>query len=180
MIDANEPLVHGAKDDWRFASPAVRIAVVIIFLVEERFAEPKFVEDYFVGVAFAMLLENAITDHLSRHLLIARQIIRIGKPTIIIDRGIDWQPMRQAQQVIVHAVPGSDVHKTCAGCILHEGIARKQLSGAVAKRMLIFDLAQVRAFEASNNFISVPAALFGYRWQEQGRDDVFLGANAHQ
>ena len=75
MINLDEPLVHRAEDDGRLAAPAMRVAVVIIFLVQQRVANAEFVQHDFVGVAFAVFFENGFADHLSRHLLLDGQFI---------------------------------------------------------------------------------------------------------
>jgi hypothetical protein len=86
MVDADEPLVHGAKDDGRFAAPTMRIAVMIILLVEERILQAQLMENHFVRVALTMFFENRFADHLGGHLLFARLIIGVSEAAIVIDR----------------------------------------------------------------------------------------------
>src|SRR6185436_18957797 len=69
VVYLDEPLIHRAKDDGRFAAPAMWVAVVIIFLVQERVADAQLVQDGAVGVAFAVLFQNGFADQLRRHLL---------------------------------------------------------------------------------------------------------------
>src|SRR5215207_618476 len=45
VVDADEPLVHGAEDDRRFAAPAMWIFVMIILLVNNRVAHAQFMDD---------------------------------------------------------------------------------------------------------------------------------------
>src|SRR5580765_4125393 len=44
MVDPDEPLIHGAEDDGNLAAPAIRIAVLIILLVQQSLARAQFVE----------------------------------------------------------------------------------------------------------------------------------------
>ena len=49
-----------------------------------------------IRIALAVFLEDRFPDQLRRHLLLARQIFRVSKPAIIIDRRVDRQPVLQA------------------------------------------------------------------------------------
>ena len=91
MINADKPLVHRAEDDGGLAAPAVRIAVMIILLMQQGLAGAKLVQHGFVGVALAMFFENGFADHLRGHLLLDRQIVRIGELAVVIHRRINRQ-----------------------------------------------------------------------------------------
>ena len=69
VINLDEPLVHRAEDDGRLAAPAMRVAVVIILLVQQRLADAQFVQHGFVGVALAVLFQDGFAEHLGGHLL---------------------------------------------------------------------------------------------------------------
>jgi len=53
---------------------------MIILLMQQRVANPQFVQHGFVCIALAVLFEDGFADHLCRHLLLARQI---GNVTLI-------------------------------------------------------------------------------------------------
>ena len=115
MINLDEPLVHRAEDDGRFAAPAVRIAVMIIFLVQQGVAGAEFVQHGFVRVAFAVLFENGFADHFRRHLLLDRQIVRVGELAVVVHRRINRQADCEAEIVVFQAVAGRDVDEAGAG-----------------------------------------------------------------
>src|ERR1035437_9108678 len=77
MIYFDETLVHRAENDGRFAAPAVRVAVMIILLMQQRMADAEFVQHGFVGVAFAVFFENGFTKHLGGHLLLDGQVVPV-------------------------------------------------------------------------------------------------------
>ena len=63
----------------------MRIAVMIIFLMQQRVANAEFMQHSFIGVAFAMFLKNGFADHFGRHLNFNWKIIGIGKRAIVVD-----------------------------------------------------------------------------------------------
>ena len=69
----------------------MRIAVMIIFLVQQGMANPKLMQDGFVGVALAVFFKNGFTDHFGRHLLFNGQIIGVGELAIVVHRRINRQ-----------------------------------------------------------------------------------------
>ena len=115
VINLDEPLVHRAEDDGRLAAPAMRIAVMIIFLVQQRVAGAQFVQHGFVGVAFAVFFQNGFADHLGGHLLLDRQIVRVGELAVVIHRRINRQAVLRAEIVVFQAVAGRDVNEAGAG-----------------------------------------------------------------
>ena len=174
MVDLDEPLVHGAEDDGRLAAPAMRIAVMVILLVQQRLADAQFVQHGFVRLALAVLFQDGLAEHLGRHLLLFRQVAGESEPPVIVHRRIDGQAVLAAEVVVVQPVARGDVDEAGAGGIVHEAVAGEELPGAVAEGMLVFDLAQVPAVEAADDLIILPAALLGHRRQQQGGDDVLL------
>src|SRR5437764_1357759 len=81
-----------------------------------------------------------------------------------------------SEEVILQPVPGRDVDKPCAGHVFNEGITSKHSASASTERMLILKLAEVAAIEAANDLITIPAALFRYRWQQHCGDNEVLAA----
>ena len=69
---------------------------MIIFLMDEHLAEAQFVEDGFVGVAFAVFFEDGFADHFGGHLLLAREVVGVSERAIVIHGRIDgqifWRP----------------------------------------------------------------------------------------
>ncbi len=57
----------------------MRIAVMIILLVQQRVPGAQLVQDGFVGIAFAVFFQNGLSDHLGGHLLFGGQIVGVGK-----------------------------------------------------------------------------------------------------
>ena len=53
----------------------MRIAVMIILLMQQRVADAEFVQHGFVGVALAVFFENGFADHFGGHLLLDRQFV---------------------------------------------------------------------------------------------------------
>ena len=53
----------------------MRVTVMVIFLMQQRVTNAEFVQDSFVGVAFAVFLENGFADHLGGQLLFDGQFI---------------------------------------------------------------------------------------------------------
>ena len=67
--------------------------------------------------------------------------------------------------------------KTGAGCVFNERVAGEEFASAVAKRMLIFELTEMTAIEAANDFITVPAAFLGDCGQQKRGDDQLFVSN---
>ena len=84
VINLHEPLVHRAEDGGGLASPAIRVGVVIILLVQQRMANPQLVQHRFVRVALAVFLQNGLANHLRGHLLLARQVVGPRKTAVVI------------------------------------------------------------------------------------------------
>ncbi len=91
MIDADEPLVHGAEDHRGLAAPAMRVAVRVGFVPQQvgGFAEQR--EHRLVGIAAAVLLQDRLPDQRGGHLLFDRQIRRVGEAAVIIDGRVNRQ-----------------------------------------------------------------------------------------
>src|SRR5580765_5374417 len=70
--------------------------------------------------------------------------------------------------------------KTGAGCVFNERVAGEEFASAVAKRMLIFELAEMTPIEAANNFITVPAAFLGDGGEQQRGYDQLFAANMNE
>ena len=127
-----------------------------------------------------MFLQNRFAQHLHRHLLRERQIVGVSQSPLIVHRRVNRQLVVEAEMVVVQAVSGRDVNKPSARHIIDKAIARVELSGARAKRVLIFELAQMPAIEAPNNLVALPPALRRNRRQQQRRDDQLLLTNLHE
>src|SRR5436190_968278 len=163
MINLDKPLVHCAEDDRRLAPPTVGVTVVIVFLMQERFAQPQLVQHGFIRIALAMLFENGLAQHFAGHLLLDRQIDRMRELAVIIHGRINRQAIFHAEEIIVLSMPGSDVHETGASRVIDKTVARKEFASAIAKRMLILDLAQMPAVETAHNFVAIPSTFLRYR-----------------
>ena len=180
VIDPNEPLIHGAEDDGRLASPAVRVAVMIVFLMQQHLAEAQLVQHRFVGVALTMFFKNGFGQHPGRHLLLDWQVAGMGEPPIVIHRRVNRQPVRHPQVIVFQTMSGSDVDEASAGDVFHEGVPSEKFARPIAERMLIFNLTQVPTIEAADNLIAMPAAFFGDGRQQQRGDDELLATNPGQ
>src|SRR5262249_31835399 len=152
VVDLDEPLIHGSEDHGRFTAPAMRITVMIAFLVQQRFAETQLVQNGLVGFADAMLFQDRFAEHLGRHLLLEWQIVRVGETSVIVDGGIDRQATLHAEVIIFQAVAGGDVDETGTGNIIDERISLEKLSGPLTKRMLILESAELGGVEAADDF----------------------------
>jgi hypothetical protein len=75
----------------------MRVAVVIILLMQQRLADAQFVQHRFVRVALAVFFENGFAEHLGGHLLLDRQIVRVRERAVVVDRRIDRQAVRAAE-----------------------------------------------------------------------------------
>ena len=139
---------------------------MIILLVQQRFAQPQFMQNDFIRFALAVLLKNRFAEHGFGHLLLDGQIGCSRETAIVIDRRINWQIALSSEEVILEPVAWRDVDKTCAGHVFNEGITSKQSARARTERMLILKLAKVAAIQAANDLITVPAALFRYHRQQ--------------
>src|SRR5262249_24674113 len=82
VVNLDEPVVHRAKNNGCLAAPAVRIAVVIVLLVQKGLTQAQLVQNGFIGVAFTMLLEDRFPYHLFGHLLLERQIVGVSEPSV--------------------------------------------------------------------------------------------------
>ena len=94
----------------------MRIAVLIIFLVQQGLADAEFVENGLVGVALAVFFQNGFADHFRRHLLFDGQFIRVREAAVVIHGRINWQAVLASEIVVVEAVAGRDMDETRARC----------------------------------------------------------------
>ncbi len=134
----------------------------------------------FVGIAFAVFFQNGFADHLGGHLLLARQVVGVGEAAVIIHRRVDRQPVFATHIIVFQTVAGRDVDKAGARRVFHKIIAREQFSGALAKRMLIFETTQIGGIQRADNLMPRPTALLGHHRQEDGGNDVILPAHADE
>src|SRR5258705_4495813 len=156
-------LVHRTKDDGIFAAPAEGIAVSVILLVQKHIAVAQFLEHGLVGFTFTVLLEDRFAEHRRRHLLLVWQLGGVSKRAVVVYRRVNGQPLLPAEVIVFEAMAGSDMDEACPGCVLHEGIAGMKSPGAIAKRVLKFNLAELLAFETAHDFKAVPSAFLRNR-----------------
>ncbi len=180
MVNPDEPLVHRPENYRRLAPPTMRIAVVIILLVQQRLVQAQFVQYGFVRIAFPVFLQNGFTNHLDWHLLGSGQIVGVGESSIIIHRRINGQAVRAPQVVIVQTVPGCDMHKSGSGGIVHERITREKFPGALAEWVLIFELGKMSAIQAAHDFIILPPTFFGDCREQHRRNNVLFFSHPHE
>ena len=129
---------------------------MVIFLVQQSVAQPQFMENGFVGIAFAVLFKDGFADHFSGHLLLARQIIRVRQATIVIDRRIDGQALLTPQIIVVEAVAGSDMDEAGAG-VARNKIGGKCFASAITKRMPVFKQSQIALVQIAYYLIIGPS-----------------------
>src|SRR5665213_2653727 len=137
MIYFDEPLIHRTEDNGRLAAPAMWVAVMIIFLMEQCVTHAQLVKHNFICLALAMLFQNGFANHFFWHLLFNRQIIRVSKTAVIIHRRVNWQAVLAAKIVVVLAVAGGAMDETRAGVGGNE-VGRKRFAKTITKRVLIF------------------------------------------
>src|SRR5208282_2537862 len=58
MVDLDEPLVHRPENDRGLAPPAVRIAVMIVLLMQQGMTNPELVQHDLIRLTLAMLLQD--------------------------------------------------------------------------------------------------------------------------
>src|SRR5665213_21537 len=138
LVNFDEPLIHRAEDNGRFAAPAMRITMMVILLMQQRVAQTQFMQNNFVRVTLAMLFQNGFADKFSGHLLFNWQIVCVGKFSIIINRRINRQASKPAKIVVVQTMTGRDVNETRSCRAFDKSVACKKFSGAIAKWVLIF------------------------------------------
>jgi hypothetical protein len=180
VIDADEPLIHRAENDRCLAAPAMRVAVMIIFLVQERVADAEFVDDGDVGVALAMFFENRFADHFLGHLIFARQVVRVGEFAIVIDGRIDRQADGTPEQIVLHAVAGCDVDETGAGGVIDEMIAGVKFADAFAEGMRVFELRNLVAGECAHDLVTFPTGFLHDRRKKHVREQEHFFADADE
>ena len=93
----------------------MRIAVMIIFLMQQRMADAEFMQHGFIGVTFAVFFQDGFADKLGGHLLVRRQIIGERKFAVVIHRRINRQTIGATEIVVVLTMAGRDMDKTRAG-----------------------------------------------------------------
>ena len=79
VVNFDEPLIHRAKDDGIFTAPAMRVAVMMIFLMQQCVTETECMQHGFIGVALAMFFQDGFPDHFVGNLLLRWQIVRVCK-----------------------------------------------------------------------------------------------------
>ena len=104
----------------RLAAPAMRVAVMIIFLMQQGVAGAQFVQHGFVGIAFAVFFQDGFAEHFGGHLLFRREIRRVGQPPSSSTGEYTGRPLARPEIVVVLAVAGGDVHKARTGVGGHE------------------------------------------------------------
>ena len=176
VVDVDEPLVHRAEDDRRFAAPAMGVAVMIILLVEQSVPQSQLVQHGLVGVALAVLFQNQFSNHPGRHLLLHRQIIGVREASVVVHRRINRQPLLAAERVVLDAVPRRDVDEAGPGVARHKIVACIQLSRAVAERVPVVQSRQFIRVERLFR-VTAPAAFPGDGGQEAAEQNVIFPAN---
>ena len=166
VVDLDEPLVHRAEDHGRLAAPAVRVAVVVILLMQQGGADAEFVEDGVVGLALAVLFEDRFADHFGGQLLFARQVIRRRETAVVIDGRVDGQPDLAAELIVLHAVAGRDVNEARARAVLDEARG-KEASRARTEGMFVNQRRQFVGAGRADDLVTAPAALFGNRLEQR-------------
>lgn len=115
MVDAYEPLVHGAENDGGFASPAVGVAMMIIFLVQEGVAHAEFVKHGSIGFAGSVLGEDGFAEQGLGHLGFDGQIGGVRETPVVIDGGVDGEAVLEAEAVVFETVTWGDVDEAGTG-----------------------------------------------------------------
>src|ERR1051325_2527634 len=129
----------------------------------------------FVSIALAVLFQNRFAEHLLRHLLFGRQIAGMSEFALVIDWRVDGQTVFQSEIVVIGAVSRGNMHEAGSGSVFDEGVAREKFSGAVAERMLIFELAEVFSIKTADDFVTIPTAfLCDSGHQQRGDNELFL------
>jgi hypothetical protein len=59
---------------------------MIILLVQQRFAQPQFMQHRFVGVALSVFFQDRFSNHFHRHLLLDGQVGCVREPAVVIHR----------------------------------------------------------------------------------------------
>src|SRR6185436_20766126 len=119
LFHADEPLRSRAEDDRRLVAPAMRIAVLERFLVQQR----------------AMLLQHS--DHMLvrfEHVLACEQRRAFNEATVAADWIVDLELVLHANGVVFLAVPGRGVHQARAR-IQRDVIAEHDRNSALVERM---------------------------------------------
>ena len=171
VVDLDEPLIHRAEDHGRLAAPAVRVAVVVILLMQQGGAHAEFVEDGVVGIALAVLFEDRFADHFSGQLLVARQVIGRRETAVVIDGRVDGQADLAAELIVLHAVAGGDVNEARARAVLDKARGEKA-SRARAEGMLVNQRRELLGAGGADDLVTAPAALFGNRLQQRIADQI--------
>jgi len=85
---------------------------------------------------------------------------------IVVDGRINWQFVLQTEMVVIRTVSGRDMNKACARCVFDERVAGKKFAGSIAEGVLIFQLAEMTAIEAADNFITILTAFLRHRREQ--------------
>ena len=174
MVNLDEPLVHGAENDRRLAAPAMRIAVMIVLLVQQSLADAQSCST--ASLASLLPCFSRMDLPRSRPASAVRSADRLvwanGRRRPLASRSA---AVLQAEAVVFQPVPGAMWTKPVPVALSTKLSPAKELAGAVAERMLVFDLAQVPAIEAAHDLVILPAALLASTVEQQHRrDDVDL------
>jgi len=104
FVHADEPLVHQAKDEFRLAAPADRIAVSIVRHVVEKPLVPEGVEDRLPHILDVPARQPAEP---------------VDKHALLIERSDQWQPVLFPQAKVLGATSRRDVHDAGALGLTH-------------------------------------------------------------
>ena len=105
VVHTDEPLRRGAEDDRRLVSPAVRVAVLDFFSLEQALAGFEFLQHQRVG--FPNGLAGQLRD---------RQGGRVGEElAVVADRVVHRQAINAADLVVVGTVRRGGVHEAGTG-----------------------------------------------------------------
>ena len=95
-------------------------------------------DDGLVGLALALLLQDGFAEQVSGHLLGLWKVVGVGELPIVIDRTVDGQTLLAPKMIVVHAVPGRNVHKAGAGAVVDKVVTGKEFRSLVDEWMTIF------------------------------------------
>ena len=86
MVNLDKPLVHRAEDDRGFAAPTMRVTVMIVLLVQQRFGQAQLVQHGLVGFALAVFFQDGFAQHVGGHLLLDREVVCVRELPVIVHR----------------------------------------------------------------------------------------------
>ncbi len=168
-LHGDEPLGRCAKDHRRLVAPAVRVAVLVRHLVQQRATLAQQLDDRRVG------LEHVLAGHERRAL---------DEHALPVDRVQHIEAIRLPDQKVIRAMPGSSVHR--AGTRLgRDVLPENHRNLAFEKRMLQRQALERRATTLAEELEALDAeACQGLVCQRLGKHQVLgvtplIGAHQH-